>query len=109
MGPVAQRQVVAPQPSYSPMAVVQAKGGFARRRWSDAQREQSRVFWEKKARRIARQEEAFQARDVRLISVQRAALTQIVDADEHYFSKYLRTPKPIPAIFIAVPENAVSL
>jgi hypothetical protein len=73
------------------VAIGQAEGVLqAKRRWTAAQHEQSRKFWEKKARKEARKEEASEAR---LLRAQRSLLTQIVDADERYFSKYLRTSK----------------
>jgi hypothetical protein len=93
-GPVVQRQPIAQSPPlHSSVAegVVQAK-----RRWTAAQHEQSRKFWEKKARKEARKEAASEAY---LLRVQRTNLSQIVDADERYFSRYLKERKPTATVY----------
>ncbi|MFP4362043.1 MAG: DUF4157 domain-containing protein [Alphaproteobacteria bacterium] len=79
--------------------VLLPKGPKPKRNWTDAQRDQSRKFWEKKERKAEarRLREAYIAspefQEKLLLKKQRIQLHEVVEADEVYFEKYMAIPK----------------
>lgn len=78
--------------SHSSEGIIQPR----RKRWTHAQREQSRKFWEKKREKEERKRKAEEAR---LLRTMRSSLAEIAPSDERFFQDYRKSSKPAVTVY----------